>query len=189
MKNFFVDVHVEFLGGCKFLQVLERLCSETSQCIAIYWNRTVKSNSSSSSKRIQSFFVGGCYVLFSAFQNGLVSSRPVHALDTSSRTERYTNGTTRPGLSWFKIHDDSMQKPLSHWFWGPRKLTASPWKIPPQSLTYPWKWMVGILIFFWDGLCSGAMLVFGRVMVQRRSFPFEMVSFQGICETSAVYPQ
>ncbi len=37
-------------------------------------------------------------------------------------------------------------------------------KIPSLKLTArPWKWMVGILVSFWDGLFSGAMLVSGRV--------------------------
>ena len=31
------------------------------------------------------------------------------------------------------------------------------------KLTWPWKWMVGILVSFWDGPFSGAMLVSGGV--------------------------
>ena len=34
---------------------------------------------------------------------------------------------------------------------------------PPWNWHSTWKWMVGILISFWDGLFSGAILVLGRV--------------------------
>ena len=34
-----------------------------------------------------------------------------------------------------------------------------------QIIYPPWKWMVGRWISFWDGLFSGAMLVWGRVLV------------------------
>ena len=34
---------------------------------------------------------------------------------------------------------------------------------PPWNSRSPWKWMVGILVSFWDGLFSGAVLVSGRV--------------------------
>ena len=49
--------------------------------------------------------------------------------------------------------------------WG--KLIPS-WKLPSLKLTAcPWKWMVGILLPYWDGLFSGATLVSGRV-----TYPF-----------------
>ena len=34
---------------------------------------------------------------------------------------------------------------------------------PPWNYHSPWKWMVGILVSFWGGLFSGAMLVSGSV--------------------------
>ena len=38
------------------------------------------------------------------------------------------------------------------------------WVVPSLKLTVrTWKWMVGILVSFWEGLFSGAMLVSGRV--------------------------
>ena len=40
--------------------------------------------------------------------------------------------------------------------------------IPSLKLTVrPWKWMVGILLSFWDGRCWGTMLVSGRVLNAR----------------------
>ena len=36
-------------------------------------------------------------------------------------------------------------------------------QIPETNIYSPWKWMVGIIVSFWDGLFSGAMLVLGRV--------------------------
>ena len=38
-------------------------------------------------------------------------------------------------------------------------------KYPPWNQHSPWKWMVGILVSFWDGLFSGAMFVSRRVIV------------------------
>ncbi len=38
--------------------------------------------------------------------------------------------------------------------------------LPPQKLTVRTrKWMVGRLLFFWDTIFSGAMLVSGRVVL------------------------
>ena len=34
---------------------------------------------------------------------------------------------------------------------------------PPWNWHSPWKWLVGILVSFWDGLFSGAMFVWGSV--------------------------
>ena len=42
-------------------------------------------------------------------------------------------------------------------------LTCDPRKRVHSRPPDPWKWMVGILVSFWDGLFSGAMLVSGRV--------------------------
>ena len=41
---------------------------------------------------------------------------------------------------------------------------------PETNIFAPWKWMVGILLSFWDGLFSGAMLVSGRVTRSNWSF-------------------
>ena len=35
----------------------------------------------------------------------------------------------------------------------------------PETKHSTWKWMVGILVSLWDGLCSGAMLVSVRVFI------------------------
>ena len=35
----------------------------------------------------------------------------------------------------------------------------------PETNIAPEKWMIGILLSFWEGLFSGAMLVSGRVVV------------------------
>ena len=52
-------------------------------------------------------------------------------------------------------------------FWIMPPKQKNTWKyleIPSLKLTAcPWKWMVGILVSFWDGLFSGAMLVSGSV--------------------------
>ena len=40
-----------------------------------------------------------------------------------------------------------------------------------------WKWMVGIPVSFWDGLFSGAMLVSGRVHVERDRLRMSSMSF------------
>ena len=37
------------------------------------------------------------------------------------------------------------------------------WLPSPKLTARPWKWMVGILLSFWEGLFSGAMLVSGSV--------------------------
>ena len=42
--------------------------------------------------------------------------------------------------------------------------------LPETNIFAPWKWMVGILLSFWDGLFSGAMLVSGRVTRSNWSF-------------------
>lgn len=133
--RFFVDLHLGFLiegwqisssASSNFRQWNEGAArhSEMSQCIAICWNRRYKSLISPTLHQVPrksnpSFWVGGCYFC-STFQNpfGFFSPRPEHALDTSSRIERYTNGTTRPGLSW---GFEAKEHPWATGFWAPRK--------------------------------------------------------------------
>ena len=43
-------------------------------------------------------------------------------------------------------------------------------EVPSLKLTVrPWKWMVGILLSYWGGLFSGAMLVSGRVLSKTKN--------------------
>ena len=52
-----------------------------------------------------------------------------------------------------------------------RHTRATSSKLPSLKLTAsPSKWMVGILVPFWDGLLSGAMLVSGRVNSESLDF-------------------
>ncbi len=58
---------------------------------------------------------------------------------------------------------------------------------PPWNWHSPWKWMVGILLSYWGGLFSGAMLVSGRVTCQpkegtisKRKLHLPTSDFQGI---------
>ena len=46
--------------------------------------------------------------------------------------------------------------------WPVQKIQVT-FTLPETNISRTWKWMVGILVSFWDGLFSGAMLVLGRV--------------------------
>ena len=52
--------------------------------------------------------------------------------------------------------------------------TESTWKfgltLPETNSERPWKWMVGILLSYWGGNFSGAMLVSGRVIFYAPTF-------------------
>ena len=70
--------------------------------------------------------------------------------------------------SIFENTANTAMLPVNCW-----KKTQNEKNIPSQKVTLPslkltvrpWKWMVGILLSFWEGLFSGAMLVSGRVNV------------------------
>ena len=79
-----------------------------------------------------------------------------------------------PNLPWESLifPHGSLTNPLRF------PVTPSPWtrqdayKVDPLPLINgvtwsPWKWMVGILVSYWDGLFSGAMLVSGSVDIRR----------------------
>ncbi len=55
--------------------------------------------------------------------------------------------------------------------WDPWNVTRifAGWIHSLKLTARPWKWMVGILVSYWDGLFSGAMLVSGRVYIFLRN--------------------
>ncbi len=62
---------------------------------------------------------------------------------------------------YFCWTDNDQSNPLKIWI--PPMIT-----LPVTNSKSPWKWMVGILLSYWDGLFSGAnlLLVSGRVGIQ-----------------------
>ena len=85
------------------------------------------------------------------------------------------------GKSWSGFMDDHhgffwYRRLLSSWWFNQKSGDGQPpfgckklakHEIPPLKLTArPWKWVVVILLSYWGGLFSGAMLVSGRVNYQ-----------------------
>ena len=60
---------------------------------------------------------------------------------------------------------------MNRWGWGSSKCLQNSGLGILHDSTLPWKWMVGILLSYWGGPFSGAMLVSGRVICPKNK-PF-----------------
>ena len=55
------------------------------------------------------------------------------------------------------------------------RVVQNPLSYAPWNQHNTWKWMVGILVSFWDGLLSGAMLVSGSVIHLCVTYSFDII--------------